>query len=194
MRKGDIEINSVKPMDTSILDKAIIFATQAHAGQERKGKHLPYIVHPLEAVAIVATMTNDQEMLAAAALHDTLEDTPVTIGDLRREFGDRVAALVDFETNKGGSWREAKQRAVNRLAAAPYDAQVVALGDKLSNLRALSRDYVTLGDSLWSRFKAPGGKADIGWYYRSLAHALSSLADLPPYKEFLILLDRTFHP
>ena len=177
-------------MDTSILDKAIIFATRAHQGQERKGKGLPYIVHPMEAVAIVATITADQEILAAAALHDTVEDTPVTIDEIRREFGGRVATLVAYETNirkgPGTVWRDVKQEAVNRLAAAPLDAQVAAIGDKLSNLRTLHNDQ------LWSRFKAPGGKTDIAWYYRALAQALDSLKGLPPYEEFISLLESTF--
>lgn len=183
-------------MNTSILDRAIIFATQAHQGQERKGKNLPYIVHPMEAVAIVATMTNDQEILAAAALHDTVEDTPVTIDDIRREFGGRVATLVAYETNvpkdRGLPWREVKAEAVRRLATAPHDAQMAAIGDKLSNLRALHNDYQILGDTLWSRFKAPNGKEDIAWYYRSLAHSLADLHGLPPYEEFLSLLPKTF--
>lgn len=183
-------------MDTSILDKAIIFAAQAHQGQERKGKKLPYIVHPMEAVAIVATMTTDQEILAAAALHDTVEDTPVTVDEIRREFGGRVATLVAYETNVPKSpdrtWRDIKQEAVNRLAAAPYDAQMAAMGDKLSNLRAMYYDHKALGDKLWSRFKAPGGKADIAWYYHALAQALDPLKGLPPYEEFVSLLEKTF--
>ena len=183
-------------MDTSILDKAIIFATRAHQGQERKGKSLPYIVHPMEAVAIVATITNDQEILAAAALHDTVEDTPVNIDEIRREFGGRVASLVAYETNaskdSGTIWRDVKQEAVNRLAAAPLDAQKAAIGDKLSNLRALYHDYREIGDELWSRFKAPGGKKDIAWYYRSLAQSFAPLKGLPPYEEFVELLGKTF--
>ena len=71
-------------MDTSILDKAIVFAVKAHKGAERKGKGFPYIVHPMEAVAIAATMTNDQELLAAAALHDTVEDTEITLKDVSK--------------------------------------------------------------------------------------------------------------
>ena len=66
-----------KPLDTELLDRAIIFAVKAHAGTERRGKGFPYIVHPMEAVEIVATITPDQELLAAAALHDTVEDTDV---------------------------------------------------------------------------------------------------------------------
>ena len=68
-----------KPLDTELLDRAIVFAVRAHAGTERRGKGFPYIVHPLEAVGVVATMTPDQELLAAAALHDVVEDTDITL-------------------------------------------------------------------------------------------------------------------
>ena len=54
------------PLDTTLLDKAIIFAVKAHSGTERRGKGFPYIVHPMEAMEIVSTITNDQELLAAA--------------------------------------------------------------------------------------------------------------------------------
>ena len=71
------------PLNTKLLDHAIIFAVHAHSGTERRGKGFPYIIHPMEAVEIVATMTTDQELLAAAALHDTVEDTDVTIENIR---------------------------------------------------------------------------------------------------------------
>ncbi|MBO6079741.1 MAG: bifunctional (p)ppGpp synthetase/guanosine-3',5'-bis(diphosphate) 3'-pyrophosphohydrolase, partial [Bacteroidales bacterium] len=87
-----------KPLDTQLFDKALKFATDAHSGTERRGKGFPYIIHPMEAVAIVATITSDQELLAAAVLHDTVEDTDVTIEDIRKEFGERVATLVQHET------------------------------------------------------------------------------------------------
>ena len=89
-----------KFMDSSLLDKAICFAVRAHQNTERRGKGFPYIVHPLEAVSIVATITPDQELLAAAALHDVVEDTSITLDELRREFGDRVACLVEKESDK----------------------------------------------------------------------------------------------
>ena len=88
-----------KPLDTTLLDRAILFAVRAHAGTERRGKGFPYIVHPMEAMEIVATMTADQELLAAAALHDTVEDTDVTVEQLRAEFGDRIAGLVAAESD-----------------------------------------------------------------------------------------------
>ena len=68
-----------KRLDTDFLDRAINYAVKAHAGTERRGKGFPYIVHPMEAMEIVSTITSDQELLAAAVLHDTVEDTDVSV-------------------------------------------------------------------------------------------------------------------
>ena len=121
-----------KPLDTEFLDRAIEFAVRAHAGTERRGKGFPYVVHPLEAMAIVSTITSDQEILAAAALHDTVEDTDVTIDDIRTQFGERVANLVRIESvgDDEGTWHERKQKAIDLIADAPRDAKIVAMGDK----------------------------------------------------------------
>lgn len=188
-----------KYIDSSLLDRAIIFAVKAHANTERRGKGFPYIVHPMEAVEIVASMTPDQELLAAAALHDTVEDTDVTVEQIRAEFGERIAAIVDSESDKfeagvseTDSWRGRKQAAIDRLAAASHDSQVVALGDKLSNMRAIARDYKVQGDALWSLFHAPGGKADHEWHYRGLAASLKGLAGTAAYEEFCRLVDEVF--
>ena len=81
-----------------LLDDAINFATKAHAGVCRKGKTRPYILHPLEAMNIASTLTEDEEVLAAAVLHDTVEDTDVTKADIRAAFGSRVADLVAAES------------------------------------------------------------------------------------------------
>ena len=187
-----------KPLNTAILDRAIIFAVRAHTGTERRGKGYPYIVHPMEAVEIVATMTADQELLAAAALHDTLEDTNITLDLLRDEFGDRVASLVADESDKkyegvseSDSWHARKQAAIDRLARASHDAKIVALGDKLSNMRAIARDYAEQGDALWSLFHAKDPK-DHAWHYRGLAASLSELSDTFAYKEFVALINQVF--
>lgn len=187
-----------KPLDSSLLDRAIVFAVQAHAGTERRGKGFPYIVHPMEAVEIVATMTSDQELLAAAALHDTVEDTDVTVEQIRAEFGDRVASIVDSESDKPieglgerDSWMARKQAAIDRLAAAPYDAKVVAMGDKLSNMRAIARDYAVQGDKLWQLFHAPQPSCH-EWHYRGLANSLRDLADTFAFKEFVSLINQVW--
>jgi len=185
------------PLDTDLFDKAVKFATDAHSGTERRGKGFPYIIHPMEAVTIVATITSDPELLAAAILHDTVEDTDVTFVQIRELFGEHVATLVQHETaplHGDAPWRTRKQAQIDLLASAPHDSKIVAIGDKLSNLRAISSDYKQIGDKLWKRFSAPNGKEDVAWYYRQLAYALSDLDGTPPYKEFLSLLEETFGP
>lgn len=183
-------------LNTELFDKAAHFAISAHANTERRAKGFPYIIHPMEAAAIVATMTTDPELLAAAILHDTLEDTEVTFEELRSQFGNRVAYLVLAESNNGilrqTTWRESKSRAVERLANASHEGKIVAMGDKLSNLRAIASDYQLISDQLWSRFHAPEGKKDVEWYYRALFDALNDLKGTLPYQEFERLIQQTW--
>ena len=181
-------------MDTSLLDRAILFAVRAHAGTERRGKGFPYIVHPMEAMAIASTMTADQEILAAAALHDVVEDTEVTLADIRSEFGDRVARLVDTEsdrTDQSLDWRARKEESLRRLKGASYEEKIVAMGDKLSNMRAIARDYSTIGEAFWNRFHIKD-KSVHGWRYHALLDAFSDLSDTYAYKEFDFLVNRIF--
>lgn len=186
-----------KKIDTSLLDRAICFAVQAHAGLERKGKGFPYIVHPMEAMAIVATMTSDQELLAAAALHDTVEDTDVTVAELQELFGERVALLVAHESDvplegdASDTWHDRKTFAINLLKGAERDVKVVAMGDKLSNMRAIARDYAVIGDEIWNLFNVKD-KAEHAWHYHGLADALSDLSDTPAYQEFYALVKSVF--
>ncbi len=186
------------PLDTSLLDRAIVFAVKAHAGTERRGKGFPYIVHPLEAMEIVSTITADQELLAAAVLHDTVEDTEVTEEQIRKEFGDRVASIVASESDtfeegvkEEDSWHVRKQSAIERLASASMDAKIVALGDKLSNMRAIARDYSKVGDRLWDLFHVKDPK-DHEWHYRGLADSLKELSGTGAYEEFISLIDEVF--
>ena len=187
-----------KALNTELLDRAIVFAVRAHAGTERRGKGYPYIIHPMEAVEIVATMTPDQELLAAAVLHDTVEDTDVTVEQIRAEFGDRVAALVADESDvfpegvsEEDSWHARKRAAIARLSAASREAKMVALGDKLSNMRAIARDFAVQGDALWDLFHAKDPK-DHEWNYRGLADALRELEDTFAFQEFEKLINQVF--
>ena len=186
-------------MNSAILDKAIVYAVKAHANTERRGKGFPFIVHPMEAVAIVATMTSDQELLSAAALHDVVEDTDITVDQIRGEFGGRIAYLVEMEsdkftTPKGDNlgWKDRKLASLERLANAPKEVKIVAMGDKLSNMRAIAMDYRKIGDVLWDRFHAPNGKVDHEWRYRALVEAFNDISDTDAYKEFAALVAEVF--
>ena len=160
------------------IEKAIIFATKAHAGTCRKGKDKPYILHPIEAMEIVMRFTEDEDVLAAAVLHDTVEDTSVTVERLEKEFGPRVAALVASvsedkkrERSSESTWKERKQETISQLRNAGYETKLICLGDKLSNLREMENDYADIDDALWERFNQKD-KAMRAWYYRSIYEIL----------------------
>lgn len=184
-------------INTDIFDKAIILAVNAHKGIGRKGNQLPYILHPMEAAAITATMTEDQEMLAAAVLHDVVEDTLVTIEEIRREFGSRVAMLVESESEEKTpgmereTWHYRKAKAMERLSKSSLEIKMIAMGDKLSNMRAIYRDYHAIGEKVWDRFNTKD-PAEHAWHYRELAKALSDLKDTDAYREFERLVSDIF--
>jgi len=187
-----------KYLDTELFDRAACFAIKAHSNSERRGKGFPYIIHPMEAAEIAASITSDPEILAAAILHDVVEDTDVTIEEVRMEFGERIAEIVDAESDKfeagvseEDSWHQRKQAAIDRLAAASYDSKIVAMGDKLSNMRAIARDYDMKGDELWKIFHAKD-KKDHEWHYRGLADSLRELSGTFAFKEFEKLIDHVF--
>ena len=181
-----------------LLDKAIIFAVNAHHGQLRKGSNAPYILHPMEAAAIVAAMTDDEEVIAAAVLHDTVEDTAVTLDEICEQFGKRVAELVAAESeNKredkpaASTWKIRKEETIEHLKTAPKEVKMLTLGDKLSNIRSICRDYEAQGDALWQRFNQKD-KNEHRWYYKSIAGCLSDLCEYPAYKEYVFLAEKTF--
>ena len=144
--------------NTELVDKAIIYATNGHKNTRRKGNNIPYILHPLETMGIVATITDDQELIAAAALHDLIEDTDITYEDIKKEFGVRVADIVlnesknVFPNYKELTWHEVRAKNIEHLKKSSIDCKIVALGDKLSNMRAIYSDYKQLGDDFWNRF------------------------------------------
>ena len=181
-----------------LFDKAICYATEAHAGMKRKGTETPYIVHPMESVAVVATMTNEPAVLAAAVLHDVVEDTKRTLGEIRAEFGNIVAGLVASESeNKREelpsaiTWKMRKQETLEHLAHASKEAKMIALGDKLSNIRAIYRDYSEFGDKVWERFNQKD-KAEHAWYYRGVVECLGELSDTFAYREYVDLVEKVF--
>ncbi|MDD3362551.1 MAG: HD domain-containing protein [Hespellia sp.] len=177
-----------------MINRAIVFATKAHAGQYRKGTKRPYIVHPVEVGDIVASMTLDEEIRCAAVLHDTIEDCDwVTAEIISEEFSPRVADIVAQESeDKSRTWKERKGHTVEHLKNAPIEVQMIALADKLSNMRDIDRDYPVFGDELWNRFNMKE-KDTIGWYYKGVRDALEdAFAGKPPYEEYCRLVKKTF--
>ena len=182
-----------------MIEKAIRFAVTAHEGAKRKGKDRPYILHPIEAMTIVAGMTEDEAVIAAAVLHDTVEDTAVTAADIEREFGPLVMKLVMAESEDKmkdlpaeASWKLRKQATIEQLKTLGRDEKLICLGDKLANIRELSRDHALLGDMLWERFNQKD-KHEHAWYYTSICEALEEeFGDVPEIREYRELLQNVF--
>jgi (p)ppGpp synthase/HD superfamily hydrolase len=122
---------------TNLVDRALKFATIAHADQKRKYTGEPYIVHPIEVMKIVQTVEHDEAMLAAALLHDVVEDTDVTIEVIADTFGEDVASLVDdlTDVSKPEDGNRKTRKALDRAhsAKASARAQTIKLADLISN-------------------------------------------------------------
>lgn len=179
-----------------MIDDAIAFATKAHEGQFRKGTRRPYIVHPIEVADIVSTMTNDEEVICAAVLHDTIEDCQgITKDILKLQFGERVAEMVAAETeDKTKSWEERKGKTVRHLKEASVYVQMIGLADKLSNMRDIDRDYPVVGEELWNRFRMKS-KMSLAWYYKGIREALAeNFSGVKAYEEYCRLIDKNFGP
>ncbi len=186
---------------TRILDQAIVYATVKHSGTFRKGTSIPYIVHPMEVAAIVSGLTDDQDVMAAAVLHDVLEDTGTSHRELVQLFGKKIAGLVADESEDkredrpaAETWSIRKEETIRRLKKSSHEARMIALGDKLANARAIELDQERSGDSFWLRFNQSDKDAQ-AWYYRSVLKVLQSDPELqghPLLREFGERLDRIF--
>lgn len=157
-----------------MLEKAISFAMEAHRGEVRKGTERPYILHPIEVLQILSSMKADTGLMAAGVLHDTIEDTSVTLKDIVDNFGADVAALVNGHTeDKRQSWFVRKLANICELEDADVRLKMLIMADAVSNLRSLYADYREAGEELWLRFNAP--KELQAWKYSKVQDALSEM-------------------
>ena len=182
-----------------LVSEAIAFAVKAHDGQRRKKSQSPYILHPMEAAVIVGTMTDDQDLIAAAALHDVVEDAGITIQEIEEKFGTRVRELVASETEDKRSdippaetWRIRKEESLAVLKNTDdIGVLMVWLGDKLANMRAIYRDFKVEGEAMWQRFNQKDAKEQ-AWYYRSIAELTERLSETSAWIEYKALTELVF--
>ncbi|MFB3060269.1 MAG: HD domain-containing protein [Candidatus Binatia bacterium] len=168
--------------------EAIEFATKAHTGQFRKGTKVPYIVHPLGVAKILIETGCSEDVAVAGILHDTVEDSSFKMDDIRREFGEEVARLVEgaSEPDKSDTWENRKRHTIDILETASMDAVYVSLADKLANIRDIRADYEKLGDDVFLRFNRPKDKQE--WYYRAMAGVFSKRIVDEPFLSLVLEL------
>jgi (p)ppGpp synthase/HD superfamily hydrolase len=142
------------PLVKGALEKA----RTAHAGQVRNGSGgMPYVEHPIAVAARLDEHGYDEEVLAAALLHDVVEDSGTSLDEIRREFGEGVAGMVGALTDDEAldSYRERKAEHRERVAAADGEALAIYASDKLTNVRTLREAYESEGDAVREEFKVP---------------------------------------
>jgi len=182
-------------MSEALFD-AIEFAARAHRGQCRKGSDAPYIVHPVAVGRMLLASGCSPTLAIAGFLHDVVEDTPVTLEEIRGAFGDEVARLVQgaSEPDKTASWEERKKHTLHSLEEASEDVLLVTIADKIDNLESMLYDLERLGDQLWLRFSR-GPEAQRG-YYQGLLAVLRRRLVTSPGRELVLRfergVDRTF--
>jgi hypothetical protein len=155
--------------------EAVAYAVELHREQARKGTSIPYLTHLFSVCSLVLEDGGTENEAIAALLHDGPEDQggePI-LAEIRRRFGDDVAAMVDGLSDsltgideEKESWRPRKERYLERLAAEPESVLRVSLADKLHNARSMAIDVASHGAALWKRFHAD--RDDQAWYFRSL--------------------------
>jgi hypothetical protein len=151
---------------------AVAYAKRTHDGQRRKVDRAPFIVHPLEVASLLYYAGASDHLIAAGALHDTIEKTHVVASDLRKRFGSRVAMLVlavsEDETVTGYARRKAALR--EQVASAGEEALMLFAADKLSKVRELRLDPTP------ARVSHSGGAAITRTRGRRLTHYRHCLA------------------
>ena len=169
-----------EPLFSERFDEALQFATQAHAGQFRKGTAVPYITHPVAVASMLRGLGCDEDLQIAALLHDVMEDCGTPRAELASRFGERVAGIVETCTvmpdgggDGGGraSWRRRKREIITRLGTADADALLVAAADKLHNLNSILCDLEEGLELVWERFNAP--REDQLRYYDTVRRVLA---------------------
>lgn len=144
------------------------FAKKAHEGQTRKTSGRPYILHPLSVAKILEEAGMPPEVIVAGLNHDTVEDTSVTIDEIRDQFGIAVASLVAFNTeDKTKTWEERKNHTVEQLKTGTLYEKALVVADKFANLIELIEMHESLGEEIWKCFKR--GKEQQYWYFSNVA-------------------------
>jgi (p)ppGpp synthase/HD superfamily hydrolase len=174
-----------------LVDRAIEFAAKAHNGQVRKIGGAPYISHPAAVGMLLQRMGCEPAVVAAGLLHDTVEDTSITLELIRAKFGDEVASIVAGCTElpkPRNHWEARKLHMIASLRDASLAVKLVSAADKYHNLSHILYAEREQGPDIWKKFRR--GKEQQAWYYRSvMGSLLANVEGLERYPLFAMLAE-----
>jgi len=175
-------------MELSLIERALRIAALAHKDQVRKEGDTPYIVHPVMVALDLKTRGFLDEIVAAALVHDVLEDTDFPEDQLESELGSSVMEIVRAVTNDDSlSWEEKKLRYIETVRSGSEGAKAVATADKIHNAKSLLAAHKQQGEVLWSHFKA--GKEKKIWFERAMLEMLKETWESPLVSEYESLVE-----
>jgi len=164
---------------TQQIQKAISIAATHHDGQERKGDGLPYIIHPFAVALILMEYTDDQDVIVAGFLHDTVEDTEYSAEDIEKDFNPHIAEIVMdvTEKDKDDPWQKRKDDYLAHLKTSSFESKLVCAADKLHNLQSMLAGFEKFGEAVYEKFNAPADKKI--WFYKECLNILKTEPKIP---------------
>jgi (p)ppGpp synthase/HD superfamily hydrolase len=179
---------------THRIEKALKKAAYLHRDQIRKSMEtMPYITHPFAVAIILSNYTDDEDIIIAGLLHDTIEDADYTPAELEKDFGKRVREIVmgvtetkDDDEGKELPWKVRKEAYIAGLASDSRESLLLCAADKIHNMRNQLDDFDKDGDASFSMFNST--PEERMWYHRAVLDVLRSKLDSPILVEYQRLL------
>ena len=172
----------------TLVEKADRLAERAHEGQTRKESNAPYITHPRAVARILEEHGFDDTAVAAALVHDVVEDTPLCLDDVRRELGDEVARLVEAVTYDDSlSWEGKREKYIEAVRQGPEGAKAISVADKIHNARSFIAGYGVQGRDMWKNFNK--GRDKKLWFEEAMLKMLRETWQHPLVGEYAALIE-----
>jgi len=172
-----------------LLEKAHRLMLKAHGQQVRKTDGSPYVVHPMMVAKKLARLNFHDEVIAAAMIHDVLEDTDITEQQLRQELGDEVVDIIlPLSENKKLEWEERKKKYITDVKNAGHATKAVSIADKIHNLESVIETHKTMGPAIWTKFNR--GKEQKMWFEKEMLKSFQESWDHPMIAEYEKLLQQ----
>lgn len=173
----------------TLIERADQLAARAHEGQTRKESNVPYITHPRAVAEKLKEYGFSDTVLAAALVHDVVEDTPLTIGEVRQELGDDVARLVEPVTHDDSlSWEEKKQKYIDTVRAASDEVKAISTADKIHNAESFIAGHRAQGSNMWKHFNRSKDKKL--WFEEAMLKMLKETWQHPLVDEYAVLVEQ----